>query len=345
MQRDDGVGSWLRGNWWLLLVLFAGIGLWLFAPMAHQTGSDSVAVPSSEGVSAAEQSLRTLDASNPQGAPGSALSVEMPGQGAYARAGDGAPISSLYQSPGGAAGALIEPGAAAAAEGGTLAAALKKVGESRSAAGGWGGQPVHTGFSAPRMNLSALPSRSGGGGGSGASMAVSDRPFGLGGNPGLVESRGDGLGRIGIGPQKLGGAGGNVSLESLKGVQKASADALRGNSERAASAAARSFDATGARSASLGGAAGGGTGVGLSDNEAVPTNLKDADYANLSKKEIQPPEIKESKAVESNQDQMMQLAMMGMMMMMGGMMGPEMSQMMPMMMMSMQMLQADKVKS
>ncbi|MBI5244649.1 MAG: hypothetical protein HY922_13355 [Elusimicrobia bacterium] len=339
-RRDEDLAAWLKNNWWLIIVLLVGVGFWLNTPLMHQTGSDSVRLPGVEK-EAGEQSLRSLDAAeNPQGAPGSSLNVGMPGRGAYARR-DSEPqgVSSLFQGPGAAAGASLtgEESASPAAGRGTgdsLAAALKRVSDSASKSssrGGWGNQAVHTGFSAPRANFGQLPSRSGGGSSS-ASAAAVNKPFGLGGNPGLVESRAPDLKDAKV-SSRLGQGGGNQNLDALKSMEKASASALLGNTERAANIAQKSFDAAGAQSKSLAGMPNTG-GVGMGEGEDVPTNLKAADYSKLDKKEITPPPIASSSAVKPK-DNNAQMMMMMMMMMMGGMLGPSFSAMAPAMMMGM----------
>jgi hypothetical protein len=352
LRRDEDLAAWFRNNWWLVIVLFVGIGVWISTPLMHQTGSDSVDFSGKDGSGKepAEQSLRTLDdAENPQGAPGSTINMDMPGRGAYARSdGVGEGVSALYQSPGGAAGSpLAGEGEKPASEGGesSLAAALKRVGDSASSSApgdhsGWGGQSVRTGFAAPRAGLARVASRAGGGSSS-ASAQVINKAFGLGGNPALVESRAPDLkdAKVGV---KLGKAGAsqssvNQTLEALKSVEKSASSSLRGNTERAAGMGQKTFDAAGAQSRTVASGAGGGAGVGLGDGQEVPANLKANDYSQANKKDISPPPIASAKEVKSNNNQ--QMMMMMMMMMMGGMLGPSASAMAPAMMMGMSMSQ------
>ncbi|HAH05618.1 MAG TPA: hypothetical protein DCM05_03685 [Elusimicrobia bacterium] len=348
-RRDEDLAAWVKNNWWLVIVLFVGIGVWLNTPLMQQTGADSVDL-SGPGKESSEQSLRTLDdAENPQGAPGSTINMDMPDRGAYARSEDpNGQASSLYQAPGGAAGAPVssegEKPAEASGES-SLAAALKRVGDSvTSSAGdhsGWGGQAARTGFSASKGSLSRLSSRSGGGGSSSASYQVINKAFGLGGNPGLVETRAPDLKDAKVGT-KIGRGGGaqsnvNQNLEALKSMEKSGASSLLGNTERAAGMGQKTFDAAAGRSRSIASGAGaGGAGVGVGEGD-VPANLKANDYSQVNKKDIQPPPIQAAAEVKSNNNQ--QMMMMMMMMMMGGMLGPSFSAMAPAMMMGMSMSQ------
>jgi len=225
--------------------------------------------------------------------------------------------------------------------GDTLAAALKRVGDStaRSSSGehgGWGNQAVHTGFSTPpRASFGRLPTRSGGASSS-ASATLVQKPFGLGGNPGLVESRAPDLkdAKVSVKLGQAGGAAGSQTLDALKGVEKAAVGALAGNSERAAGIGQKTFDAAGSRANAIAGAPSGGGGVGMQGGDEVPANLKGTDFGAISKKDFQPPPITNAQVVKPNNNS--QMMMMMMMMMMGGMLGPSFSAMAPAMMMASQ---------
>ncbi|MFA6091636.1 MAG: hypothetical protein WCU88_04035 [Elusimicrobiota bacterium] len=340
-MRDDDIGRWLKSNSWILLAFFCGVGLWVMAPLSDRLGEDSVSVPVFGAAGTEEQSLKSLEtAKNPQGAPGTALS-EGDAQNLLGGEAPNTP-SSL---PDGSQGEPLQASASGEGSGSeTLAAALNKAGESgkdkEEGRGGWGHQSVHTGFSAPKAKFSQLPSR--GSASSGASMAAAGAFFGLGGNPGLVESRAPDLSAPKIRGSLIRRAGGVV--ESLQGVEKAAKESLRGDGERAAGSGQRSFDAAGAKGRSLAGGAAGG-GVGLGEGQDVPANLKSNEGLDLQHKDIQPPAVTEAKEYKSKKDkeaELQQVAMMMAMMMMGGILGPEFSQMAPMMMMGMQSQSAAK---
>ncbi|MEK7744900.1 MAG: hypothetical protein AAB578_10980 [Elusimicrobiota bacterium] len=345
LNRQGGGSGPLGGYGWVLVVFILGVAFWLSSPLMRQTGSDSVPVPKAEET-AGEQSLRSLDESGPgPGSPGESLRMEMPASGGYRRKDAEEPGSSLYQSPSPvqADGAPVGEGTSASAQGAgegmdSLAAKLKRVSESSSASSrdGWGGQAPRSGFSAPKASFGGF-SGSSGGGGSAASLAVTDKPFGLGGAPKLDES---GMGAFGGLSGKTPAfkkaplvAGLGKSLESLKSTERASVQALRGNAERSAGLGSRSFDAALASGRSIGaegGASHGGVGLG---EGGVPANLK-ANPQGLDKKEIKPPEVKPQPA-NLGQDKNNMMMMMMMMMVMGGLMGPMGAMMGPMMMMGM----------
>jgi len=352
-RRDEDFAAWLKNNWWLVIVLFVGIIVWINSSRMPETGSDSVAIPKA-GKNAGEQSLRSLDSTeNPQGAPGSSLGLEMPSQGSSAGK-DSEPqqISSLFQAPGGAAGMPLTgdqtvSGSAVPGTGAdTLAAALKRVGDStsrsseRGAHGGWGDQAVHTGFSTPRARFGQLPSRAGGA--SSSASSTIEKPFGLGGNPGLVESRAPDLkdAKVSTRLGRMGVNEGSQSLQALKGVEKAASSSLAGNTERAAGIGQKTFDAAGSQSKSIAGGPGSAAGVGMQDGMDVPANLKGTDFGAISKKEFTPPPVGASAAVTSANNNNQMMMMMMMMMMMGPVLGPSFSAMAPAMMMGMTMAQS-----
>lgn len=334
-RRDEDV---VKKYGSIAVVLIVLVGLWIWAPLMHRTGEDSVSIDGSFETS--EQSLRSLDsAHNPSGAPGSALTGYKEGMGgSYGSGGAGAAgqQSSLYEAPVTPSAAPGTPltaeqadavaSAQRSGDSAALAQALKNVadaGKGPAGSDGWGGKAVKTGFSAPRGNFEPKGLATGGAS-SGAGFTV-DKPFGTGGNPGLVEGRGGGLSDVSMGPKGLKGmdAEANRSLSALQSVAKRTN--LAGDSELAIRRGQQSFDSAGARGARLAQMAAGGSGAGGAgvDGGEVPMNLKSNDPA-INQKEFEPPPVGAAAETKDKNKQYMEQQMMMMLMAVaiGGILGP-----------------------
>ena len=322
----------LKKYWWVILVVCALVGAWIYMPTTSGTGSDSVEISRTP----AEQSLNSLDSvDNPQGAPGQARTSEGGGAGASRPLTSPDQSSSLYHAPGSAAGApLTEDQVQALVEGlsvDSLAKAMQSVASGvRPPDHGWGDAQVRTGFSRPKAQFEQVGALRGGTGGEGsAASLVFRKPFGSGGDPGLDMKPGPGLqgaGRAASGIARQ-AAQNNQSLNALDRARKTSMDSLKGVDERAMGMGGRSFDASGGAGGAQGQLSQAAAAAGLNEGAGVPANLK-ANDPSMNQKKLEPPKIEAASQVkdDSNKEYMQQQILM---MIMGaaisGILGPTFS--------------------
>jgi hypothetical protein len=298
--------------WWVLLLVFAGIGGWLCMPyMDGGIGSGHVAA-AQEGSLRGSQSLDSV--ANPSGARGGPVDLSM--SGSSRRKGEGSMTSSLYQAPAEEAKPVAAPVAAA-----TLADALRDVSRKSASAdpSGWGGQTPQKGFTAPKANFGAMSGFSGSSG-SGASSSHAGGGSVTGFGAAKVDTgfstanglRGDAEGS----GSKKGKAMG--ALEAAKNASAAANQQISNDAARAGSGT--SFDGSGGGGKIGGGGAAGATGSGAYARlDSAPINLK-ANDPKLDQQKIEPPAAGKAPAADPN-DQMRQMVMqMMMMMVIGGLM-------------------------
>ena len=301
--------------WWVLLLVFGGIGGWLCLPyMDGGIGSGRVSAPQ-EGSLRGTQSLDSV--ANPSGALGGPVDLSMSGS---RKKSDGGMTSSLYQSP----DEDVKPATPAApAAPATLADALRDVSRKSASADatGWGGQTPQKGFTAPKANFGAMSGFSGSSG-SGASSSHSAGSSVTGFGAQKVDTgfsaakglRGDG--------SDAGNSAKGKAMGALEGAKNAATSANRQLSNDAARAGAgTSFDGSGGGGAIGGGGAAGAGGSGMyAKLDSAPINLK-ANDPKLDQRKVDPPAAAKAAVADPN-DQMRQMVLqMVLMMAISGLMG------------------------
>ena len=330
LRRTDGDVT--RKYWWVILLCVLAVGGGSLVMMPKTGGSGPGTDPAAG--TASEQSLESIDDGlKTVGAPGGPLNLSMDGTGAYRRKDAEASAtmkSSLYEPRASAltTGTPVVATAGTAAEGGSLADALKKIASSKPSKEdnkGWGAAAVRTGFTPPKASfsggLSGLSGGGGGGGGSGASMGVGgggSTAFGLGGsNPGSASTIGGAAG-LGGGLPKVRKGGHNQAMDILKKVETLASGSAGAGGDLANNLNSRAFDANTAKSALGGtGSALGGASVG----SGVAENLK-LDDPKLNSKKIEVPVVGNDKPADPQGDMEKQIMMMVITMAIGGIMGP-----------------------
>jgi len=302
--------------WWLILLLFAGVGAWICIPlMGASTGSGSVAVPQEGGLKGAQ----SLDAIQGGDAPGGALGMPS-AAGAAAKTADPAPA--LYQPPADEKAASAST-AGVSAPGHSLAdaltAAAHKIHAKASAdPRGWGETPQKA-FTPPKGNFGALSGFSGssasGAGGSFGGGAVGLTGFGASkANTGIAFTKG-------LQGHQLPDAPKGRAMDALHNAADAGAAAAHQASGDAARASGgMSFDGSRAGGSSVGGdmMATGAGGYGALD--AAPINLKPNDAALQTwKVEPKPPPVPMPKT-DPNAEMKQMMLMMLMQVAVGGLM-------------------------
>ncbi len=264
IRRDNDP---FKKYWWVILAGFGVMALWVCFPAGGGTGSGSVA--RGGGLKPSEQGLQSLDSrENAAGAPGSVVDLSMEGAGgSRKKQADGDMASSLYQAPGAAPGAPIEPQALTAASVSNLAAALKKA--SKSDPSGWGGAKAQRGFTAPKANFGGLSGFGSGSGGTGAAAGASafntqNAKVGFDSTRGLS---GDGSGAADGNVKRHMRAVTAAARASFNAAGAGSGDAMRGG-------AGTSFDGSGAGAAIAGKSGSHSAVYGRMDDTMAPANLK-----------------------------------------------------------------------
>jgi hypothetical protein len=309
-----------RKHWWVVLIVCAFVGFWIYFPSTSGTGSDAVDLDKTFGQT--EQSLYSLDpAENPQGAPGRVLAVPVEGaDGAYGRAASRAgQDSSLYQASGGASGEPISAEALA-----SPSAQAKPAKDD-----GWGGQEPRTGFSRPQAKFDPAGSLHDGGGVSSSAQLVHQKPFGTGGDPGLDLRTGPGLHAAAQDARRKlqESVAESRTVQGLKQAEKASLAAIKGNDELASGMGGSPFDAGGGARSSMEALEAAAAGTGLGEGQGTPMNLKSSD-PNVNQKVLEPPPIKDAGEVkdDSNKEYLQQqMLMMIMGVAISGILGPTFS--------------------
>lgn len=327
LKTSTGRRDPLKDYWWMIVVCIGLIIGWLSMAAPPGIGSQSVRIADGDEA-VTEQSLTSLDAvENPQGAQGTALG--MPGSGGGGSRSEAVVTSSLYRSPGGAAGAPILDAASSSSKTGAagsdnFAKAMRQVASKVKAPDhGWGGKSARSGFSRPKAKFGKIGSTRGSGGAStSAKFQTVKKAFGLGGETGLSGLSANPK----LSPDsrlKRAAGPGNRSLEGLKKAQQASLDSLKGADEAMARGGRRTFDASAGRKSAIGQlAAAGGGGAGVSGDDGVPQNLKASDPAQLSKKEFEVPDVGEGEEKQNEQSMQEKMMMMMFSAVIGGILGP-----------------------
>ncbi|MFA5140338.1 MAG: hypothetical protein WC728_13990 [Elusimicrobiota bacterium] len=182
---------------------------------------------------------------------------------------------------------------------------------------GWDGQEARTGFSRPQAKFEPAGSSRGGGEGSSSAQLVQQKPFGTGGDPGLDLRTGGLQAAAQEARSRLReNVANSQTVQGLRGAQKTSLAALKGNDELASGIGGRSFDAGGGAKSSMDAleAAAGGGGTGLGEGQGTPMNLKGND-PNVNQKLLEPPpidaagEVKDDSNKEYLQQQMLMMVM------------------------------------